>query len=81
MICFDKSHCRESNLGFYCGQQKIGSGENQGKSKIGFEIVDVRDLVDLHIRAMTDPEAAGQRYIASSGYMWMKDRINWRSFS
>ncbi|MED1420847.1 aldehyde reductase [Bacillus smithii] len=44
-----------------------------GNPKIGFEIVDVRDLVDLHIRAMTNPQAAGQRYIASSGFMWMND--------
>jgi dihydroflavonol-4-reductase len=66
---------------FIVVNKRLPLGKNQGKPKIGFEIVDVRDLVDLHIRAMTDPEAAGQRYIASSGYMWMKDRINWRSFS
>lgn len=53
--------------------QRLALGKHQGNPKIGFEIVDVRDLVDLHIRAMTDPAAAGQRYIASSGYMWMND--------
>lgn len=31
-----------------------------------FNIVDVRDLVDLHIRAMLDPAAKNQRFIASS---------------
>ena len=30
-------------------------------------IVDVRDVADLHLRAMTAPEAAGQRFIASEG--------------
>lgn len=30
-------------------------------------IVDVRDVVDLHLRAMEAPVAAGQRYITSSG--------------
>ncbi|EHK17314.1 uncharacterized protein TRIVIDRAFT_42497 [Trichoderma virens Gv29-8] len=31
-----------------------------------FNIVDVRDLADLHIRAMLDPAAKGGRFIASS---------------
>lgn len=30
-------------------------------------VVDVRDVVDLHVRAMTAPEAAGQRFIAAAG--------------
>jgi nucleoside-diphosphate-sugar epimerase len=30
-------------------------------------IVDVRDVADLHIRAMTNPAANGQRFIALSG--------------
>lgn len=30
-------------------------------------IVDVRDLADLHIRAMTSPSAKGQRFLALSG--------------
>lgn len=29
--------------------------------------VDVRDVADLHLRAMTDPAAAGERWIASAG--------------
>ena len=28
---------------------------------------DVRDVVDLHLAAMTDPAAAGERFIASAG--------------
>ncbi|OHV37131.1 epimerase [Pseudofrankia sp. EUN1h] len=30
-------------------------------------VVDVRDVADLHLRAMTDPAAAGERFLASSG--------------
>ncbi len=30
-------------------------------------VVDVRDVVDLHLRAMTAPEAAGQRFLAVAG--------------
>lgn len=32
-----------------------------------FNLVDVRDVADLHLRAMTHPAAAGERFIASSG--------------
>lgn len=53
--------------------QKLVQGEGPGHPNIGFEIVDVRDLVDLHIRAMVEPKATGQRYIASNGYMRMID--------
>jgi dihydroflavonol-4-reductase len=48
-------------------------GKMPAVPRIGFGIVDVRDLVDLHIRAMTVPEAAGQRFIASSDFLWFKD--------
>jgi dihydroflavonol-4-reductase len=41
--------------------------------KVGFEIVDVRSVADLLIRAMADPRARNQRYIASAGYMKFKD--------
>lgn len=53
--------------------RNIVQGKGPGNPKIGFEIVDVRDLADLHIRAMTDPKASGQRYIASGGYMVMSE--------
>ncbi|HEY4244780.1 MAG TPA: aldehyde reductase [Kofleriaceae bacterium] len=36
--------------------------------------VDVRDVADLHLRAMTDPKARGERFIAAAGRsMWMVD--------
>ena len=35
--------------------------------RIYFGVVDVRDVVDLHLRAMTAPAAAGQRYLAVAG--------------
>jgi nucleoside-diphosphate-sugar epimerase len=48
-------------------------GRPPGIPNIGFWIVDVRDLADLHIRAMFAPEAAGQRFIAAGDFMWMAD--------
>ena len=38
-----------------------------GCPRLFFGIVDVRDVADLHLRAMTHPAAAGQRFIATSG--------------
>jgi dihydroflavonol-4-reductase len=35
--------------------------------KLSMGLVDVRDVVDLHVRAMTAPRAAGQRFLAVSG--------------
>ena len=48
-------------------------GRPPGLPRLGFWIVDVRDLADLHIRAMTAPGAAGQRFIAANEFMWMAD--------
>lgn len=48
-------------------------GRPPGLPKIGFWIVDVRDLAELHIRAMLAPEAAGQRFLAAGDFLWMAD--------
>ncbi|WP_232661986.1 NAD-dependent epimerase/dehydratase family protein [Pseudonocardia sp. TRM90224] len=48
-------------------------GGMPGTPRIGFEVVDVRDLADVHIRAMVAPEAAGQRFIAAGEFLWMSD--------
>ena len=41
--------------------------------RIGWGIVDVRDVVELHMRAMNSPKAPGQRFIANSDFRWLKD--------
>jgi nucleoside-diphosphate-sugar epimerase len=38
-----------------------------GLPRIWFGAVDVRDVADMHLRAMTNPAAAGQRFLAVSG--------------
>ncbi len=48
-----------------------------GCPKINCGFVDVRDVADLHLRAMTDPVANGERFIAISGdSLWMIDVAN-----
>jgi dihydroflavonol-4-reductase len=44
-----------------------------GVPRLGFALVDVRDVADLEIRAMTDPGAGGQRFIATTQFMWMAE--------
>jgi nucleoside-diphosphate-sugar epimerase len=39
--------------------------------RLGFAYVDVRDVADLHIRAITDPAAGGQRFLAVDAFLWM----------
>ena len=41
--------------------------------RLGFVLVDVRDVADLHIRAMTAPAAGGERFLAVDRFLWMKD--------
>jgi len=53
--------------------QRLMAGKVPGVPRLGFNIVDVRDVADLHIRAMTDEAAAGQRFIAAGEWAWMID--------
>lgn len=43
------------------------SGKMPGCPKINACFVDVRDVADLHLRAMVDPKARGERFIATGG--------------
>ncbi|XZF15419.1 SDR family oxidoreductase [Chitinophagaceae bacterium MMS25-I14] len=43
------------------------TGKMSGCPKINAGFVDVRDVADLHLRAMTHPAANGERFIATAG--------------
>lgn len=47
--------------------EQLLDGRMPAVPRIYFGVVDVRDVVDLHLRAMTDPGAAGERFIAVAG--------------
>jgi dihydroflavonol-4-reductase len=47
--------------------KRLIDGAMPGLPNVAFGIVDVRDVADLHVRAMTAPEAAGERFLAISG--------------
>jgi dihydroflavonol-4-reductase len=41
--------------------------------RLGFGFVDVRDVADLEIRAMTSPEAGGERFVANTRWLWLAE--------
>ncbi|QXU42856.1 aldehyde reductase [Pedobacter sp. D749] len=45
------------------------SGKMPGTPQLSFGIVDVRDVADIHIKAMKNPAANGQRFLATSDGM------------
>lgn len=47
--------------------QKMLDGSMPGVPKLVFGCVDVRDVADLHLRAMTHPAANGERFLAIAG--------------
>lgn len=61
------------NLGSVQLIWRLIAGKVPGNPKLGFTLVDVRDVVDLHLRAMTMPEAKGERFIAANTFMWMAE--------
>jgi nucleoside-diphosphate-sugar epimerase len=52
---------------------RMASGKMPGVPKVGFSVVDVRDLALAHVLAMETPAAAGQRLIACGDYLTMSE--------
>ena len=61
------------NLGSVRIVERMVRGAMPGTPRIGLEVVDVRDLADLHLRAMTSPDAAGERFLATGEFIWMRE--------
>lgn len=53
--------------------RRLLRGRDPMLPRIGFPVVDVRDVALAHVRALDRPEAEGQRIIASSGSLWLPD--------
>jgi nucleoside-diphosphate-sugar epimerase len=47
--------------------QRLMDGAVPGCPRLFFGVVDVRDVADLHLRAMTAPAARGERFLAIAG--------------
>ena len=53
--------------------QSLLQGKVPALPNIGFGIVDVRDVAELHWRALTAPGMAGERFIACGGFLWLRE--------
>jgi dihydroflavonol-4-reductase len=54
--------------------KRLMDGAVPGCPRLSFGIVDVRDVADLHLRAMTNPAAKGERFLAIAGdFMIMRE--------
>ena len=49
------------------------AGRMRAAPRISLEVADVRDIADIHIRAMTSPAAAGERFLATGELMSMRE--------
>jgi nucleoside-diphosphate-sugar epimerase len=47
--------------------KRLMDGSMSRAPHLYFNVVDVRDVADLHLRAMIDPAAAGERFLAAAG--------------
>src|SRR6516225_3204120 len=57
--------------------QRLMDGAMPGCPRLYFGVVDVRDVADLHLRAMIPPAAQGERFLAVAGdFMSMLDIAN-----
>ena len=52
---------------------RLMSGKDPMVPNLGMAIVDVRDIAQMHVRALQRPESAGNRFIGSERFMWMRD--------
>src|SRR3954471_7463073 len=58
--------------------KRLVGGSMPGAPKVAYALVDVRDVADLHVRAMTAPEAAGERFLAmGEDFRWISEMGEW----
>jgi nucleoside-diphosphate-sugar epimerase len=53
--------------------ERLMKGAMPALPRLGFSLVDVRDVAALELLAMTSPDAGGKRLIAADQFMWMAD--------
>lgn len=53
--------------------ERILRARDPMQPRIGFPVVDVRDVAEMHLRAMERDGAKGKRFIAAERFMWFSD--------
>src|SRR3954451_19524029 len=58
--------------------KRLIDGSMPGTPNVAYGLVDVRDVADLHVRAMEAPEAAGERFLAlGEDFRWISEVGEW----
>ncbi len=53
--------------------ERLMKGAMPALPRLGFSLVDARDVAELELLAMTSPAAAGKRLIATDRFLWMAE--------
>jgi dihydroflavonol-4-reductase len=53
--------------------KKLLEGSMPGMPNLGFGIVDVRDVADMHVRCLTAPNMAGERFVCSGPFLMLDE--------
>lgn len=53
--------------------ERLMKGSDPMLPNMGFTIVDVRDVADMHVAALSKPESVGKRLVAVADSIWFKD--------
>lgn len=53
--------------------QRLLSGKDPLVPRLGFAVVDVRDIAQMHVRALQRDESIGYRFIGAERFVWMVD--------
>ncbi len=53
--------------------KKLLEGSMPGMPNLGFGIVDARDVADMHVRCLTAPNMAGERFICSGPFLMLDE--------
>ena len=56
--------------------KKLLDGSSPMVPRFGVNLVDVKDVADMHIEAMINPKAAGKRFLLSSESLWFTEVSN-----
>lgn len=53
--------------------QRLLRGKDPMLPRFGFPVVDVRDVAQAHVAALSRPQTRGNRYVLSAGSLWFAD--------
>ncbi len=53
--------------------RRLLAGEVPGAPRIGWSIVDVRDVARMHVLALESDAAQGERFVCTNDFLWMAD--------